>query len=70
VRFMSRGWFRGSAPLLVAARVLHAQARRTVRSGLAKEDSEVLVLRRVGRIAYGMWALIAAITVLMEVKPF
>ena len=36
---------------------------------LAKEDSGDVVLRRVERIACGMCALIAAITVLMEVKP-
>jgi hypothetical protein len=63
-------WFRGSALLLVATGVLHGEARRAVRSGLAKENDGAIVLRRVERIAYGMCALIVAITVLMEVKPF
>jgi hypothetical protein len=63
-------WFRGSALLLVVTGVLHAQARRTVRRGFANEDGRDAVLRRVERIAYGMCALIAAITVLMEAKPF
>jgi hypothetical protein len=63
-------WFRVSALLLLATGALHAQARRTVRKGLAKESSREVVLRRVEHIAYGMCALIASITVLMEVKPF
>jgi uncharacterized membrane protein len=68
--FHEAWWFRGSALLLVATGVLHAQARRAVRSGLAGEDTHGVVLRRVERIAYGMCGLIAAITVLMEAKPF
>ena len=68
--FHEAWWFRGSALLLVVTGVLHAQARRVVRLRLAKEDSGDVVLRRVERIACGMCALIAAITVLMEVKPF
>jgi hypothetical protein len=65
--FHEAWWFRGSALLLVATGVLHARARRAVRLGLAN-DADV-VLRRVERIAYGMCALIAAIIVLMELKP-
>lgn len=68
--FSAQWWFRGSALLLVATGVLHAQARRAVRTGLAREDRGDATLRRVERIAYGMCALIAAITVLMEVRPF
>jgi hypothetical protein len=68
--FHEAWWFRGSALLLVATGVLHAQARRAVRPGFAGEDDAEKVLRRVERIAYGMCGLIAAITVLMEVKPF
>ena len=67
--FHEAWWFRGSALLLVVTGVLHAQARRAVQLRLAKEDSGDGVLRRVERIACGMCALIAAITVLMEVKP-
>lgn len=68
--FSATWWFRGSVVLLVATGVLHGQARRAIRSGLAKDGDGALVLRRVERIAYGMCALIAAITVLMEAKPF
>jgi hypothetical protein len=57
-------WFRGSALLLVLTGVLHARARRLVGRGLD------VALRGIERLAYGMSALIAAITVLMEVKPF
>jgi hypothetical protein len=57
-------WFRGSAVLLIATGALHGMARRTIRhSG----DGS---LRRLARIAYGMCGLVAAITILMEVKPF
>jgi len=65
--FRGTWWFRGSALLLVATGALHAQARRAARLGSVKE---VAVLRRIERIAYGVCALIVAITVLMEVKPF
>jgi uncharacterized membrane protein len=68
--FHEAWWFRGSALLLVATGVLHGQARRAFRSAGASKDDPDAVLRRVERIAYGMCALIAAITVLMEVKPF
>jgi len=68
--FHEAWWFRGSALLLVATGALHAQARRAVRQALAGKDDADVVLRRVERIAYGMCALIAAITVLMEAKPF
>lgn len=63
-------WFRGSVLLLVPTGILHAQARRAVRRGLANEGDGDLVLRRVERIAYGMCAIIAVIAVLMEAKPF
>ena len=68
--FHEAWWFRGSALLLVATGGLHAQARRAVRRGLAGEGVTAVTLRRVERIAYGMCALIAAIAVLMETKPF
>jgi hypothetical protein len=51
-------WFRGSVLLLLATGALHGWARRTV------------VPQRLERIAIGMCALIAVITMLMEVKPF
>jgi hypothetical protein len=68
--FHEAWWFRGSALMLVATGGLHAQARRAVRRGLAGEGVTAVTLRRVERIAYGMCALIAAIAVLMETKPF
>jgi hypothetical protein len=67
--FRQSWWFRGSALLLIATGALHGWARRTVRTGTGKDIGSV-VLIRVQRIAYGMCALIAAITMLMEVKPF
>jgi hypothetical protein len=66
--FSATWWFRGSVLLLVATNVLQALARRAVRRGIDNKDDGDL--RRVERIAYGMCALIAVITVLMEVKPF
>lgn len=68
--FHGMWWFRVSALLLVATGALHARARRAIRQGLAKENGGEAVLRRVEHTAYGMCALIASITVLMEVKPF
>jgi hypothetical protein len=68
--FHQAWWFRGSALMLVATGALHAQARRAVRRGLAVDGVTAVTLRRVERIAYGMCALIAAIAVLMETKPF
>jgi hypothetical protein len=59
--FHESWWFRGSALLLVATGALHGFARRAMRSG---------ALGRVEWIAYGMCALVAVITMLMEVKPF
>jgi hypothetical protein len=46
--------------------VLHARARRAI----LLEGEPATVLGRVERIAYGMCVLIAAVTVLMETKPF
>jgi hypothetical protein len=63
-------WFRGSALLLVLTGVLHARARRLVGRGLAADTGRDVALRGIERLAYGVSALIAAITVLMEVKPF
>ena len=63
-------WFRGSGMLLIVTGALHGLARRTVRRGLVAGGSGEMALRRVERIAYGMCVLIAAITVLMEAKPF
>jgi hypothetical protein len=63
-------WFRGSVLLLVVTGVLHARARRSVRRGLERDIERDATLRGIERLAYAMSALIAAITVLMEVKPF
>ncbi len=65
-------WFRGSVLLLIAAGALNGGARRTVRLGFAKHSvgGSATTLRRVERLAYGMCAIVAGITVLMEVKPF
>jgi uncharacterized membrane protein len=67
--FSAMWWFRGSALLLIATGVLHALARRTIRTAPAGGDRRS-ALRRVERIAYAMCALIAVIAVLMEIKPF
>lgn len=70
--FHTSGWFRGSIALLVVCGVLHAQARGAVRS-MSMSSSELsrdMTLRRVQRLAYAMCALVAAITILMELKPF
>jgi hypothetical protein len=68
--FSRTWWFLGSVLLLLATGALHGRARRAVRKGLGEESGNEFVLRRVERMAYGMCALIAVITVLMEVKPF
>ena len=68
--FSRTWWFRGSVLLLLATGALHGRARQAVRKGLGQESGNEFVLRRVERMAYGMCVLIAAITVLMEVKPF
>jgi hypothetical protein len=68
--FSRTWWFRGSFLLLLVTGALHGRARRVVRKGLAEETGRPVVLRQVERTAYGMCALIAVITVLMEVKPF
>jgi hypothetical protein len=71
--FHESWWFRGSALLLVATGALHGFARRAIRPTLAQngpaQDGH-MALRQVEWIAYGMCALVAAITMLMEVKPF
>ena len=63
-------WFRGSVLLLVLTGVLHARARLIVGRGLGPETERDAALRSIERLAYSMSALIAAITVLMEAKPF
>jgi hypothetical protein len=68
--FSARWWFRGSALLVIATGILHAQARRALRAPLPNDDRGDGVLRRVEWTAYGMSALVAIVTVLMEVKPF
>ena len=68
--FHDRWWFRGSAVLLVLTGILHARARRLARSGFASHAGPDAALRGIERLAYGMSGLIAAITVLMEIKPF
>jgi uncharacterized membrane protein len=68
--FHEEWWFRGSALLLIAAGALHGGARRTVRLDFAKQADGNAAMRRIERLAYAMCAVIAGITVLMEVKPF
>jgi len=68
--FHDRWWFRGSAVLLVLTGILHARARRLARRGFAPDARPDAALRGIERLAYGMSGLIAAITVLMEVRPF
>lgn len=68
--FHVRWWFRGSALLLVITGVLHGRARRIASRRIGRDSEREAVLRTIERLAYGMCALIAAIAVLMEVKPF
>jgi uncharacterized membrane protein len=68
--FHDRWWFRGSAVLLVTTGVLHARARRLIRRDVGSNRGQDSALRGVERLAYGMSALIAAIAILMEAKPF
>ena len=56
--------------VLIATGALHGLTRRTARSGLNGNGGADGAVRRVQRMAYGMCALVAAITMLMEVKPF
>ena len=68
---MSRWWwFRGSAVLLVVTGILHGQARRTVRRGLGQRWARRPSFAGSSGSHSACSALIAAITVLMEVKPF
>lgn len=68
--FQARWWFRGSGLLLLMTGALHARARRIARKELQPDGRGQAGLRSVERLAYGMAFLIAAITVLMELKPF
>jgi hypothetical protein len=68
--FRGSWWFRGSVLLLIAGGALNGAARRTIRSGNVKQADHGFVLQRIERIAYAMCAVVAGITVLMEVKPF
>ena len=68
--FRGSWWFRGSVLLLIAGGALNGAARRTIRSGYVKQADHGFVLQRIERIAYAMCAVVAGITVLMEVKPF
>lgn len=68
--FHNLWWFRISALLLLLTGALHGQARRAVRGARDGQDGGDAILRKVERIACAMCALVAAITVLMEVKPF
>jgi hypothetical protein len=63
-------WVRGSVLLLVVTGALHGIARRALKRQPTSEHDARLALQRVERIAYAMSLLIAAITVLMELKPF
>jgi uncharacterized membrane protein len=68
--FSSAWWFRGSVLLLITTGILNSLTRRMVRAVPKEEKREKLVLGRVQLLAYGMCALLAAITILMETKPF
>ena len=68
--FHERWWFRASALLLLGAGVLNGRARGVVRQGLAAHSGGDGALRRLEGLAYGMCGFLAAITVLMEVRPF
>jgi uncharacterized membrane protein len=68
--FHRMGWFRASVLLLVALGALNGLSRRAMRAGLATPQQRDASLRRIEWLAYTMCALIAAITALMEAKPF
>jgi protein-S-isoprenylcysteine O-methyltransferase Ste14 len=68
--FQARWWFRGSGLLLLITGALHARARRIVGRELRADHQAEAGLRSIERLAYGMAVLIAAITMLMELKPF
>jgi len=70
-RAFSAAWrFRGSVLLLLATGILNGLMRRTIRAAPAHGEGAALLLRRVEREAYGICALLSAITILMETKPF
>lgn len=68
--FHGTWWFRGSVLLLVVTGALHGMARRAVRRLPVTDEDRAAVLHRIERLAYVMCVLVAAIAVLMEVKPF
>jgi hypothetical protein len=59
--FRGTWWYRLSLLLMIAIGALHGISRGAARKGL---------LARVEMLSYGMCALIAVMTILMEVKPF
>ena len=67
--FSGAWWFRGFV-LLLATGILNGVMRRAIRAAPAHSEGEAPVLRRVERLSYGMCALLGAITILMETKPF
>jgi hypothetical protein len=68
--FRDAWWFRGSVLLLIATGILNGVTRRAIHAAPSHERAEAPVLRRVERLSYGMCALLGAITLLMETKPF
>ncbi len=68
--FRGSWWFRGAILLLAATGALHGQARRALRIGLGDGEGRGPWLGRIENAAYAMCTLVAAITVLMEMKPF
>lgn len=63
-------WFRLSALLLVVTFVVNARARAALTKGLETEGGGAAALGRVQRASWSMCAAVAAITVLMQAKPF
>lgn len=55
---------------IASVAIMATTARRAVRLGSAREGGGDAAMRRLERTSYAMCALVAAITVLMEVKPF
>lgn len=62
-------WMRVSVGLFVLLGFLHGRARRIVRQA-AGAGSGVLSGKALGRIFWGMCAVVASITYLMEAKPW
>ena len=67
--FHRTGWFKASLGLLAVNGLAHTRARRALGRGLAPGESRELALSRIERWGWTMCAVVALITVLMQIKP-